>query len=70
MSEDKDSTPTSLLMDCLEDFGVSEPTHVIVIYINEAGDLCWRSTSTSFTQKIGMLELTRYFMLNGMIERK
>ena len=36
---DPTRTPTKVLLDCLEDFGRSEPLEVVVCWINEAGDL-------------------------------
>jgi hypothetical protein len=35
----------------------------MVIYINEAGELCWQSTSVHLAQRVGMLELAKHWML-------
>jgi hypothetical protein len=36
----QERTPTETLLSRLEDFGVSEPVSVLVIYTNQHGDLC------------------------------
>ncbi len=61
--EPKETTPSELLMECLERFGACEPLQALVIYTDEAGNICWNSTTTSRSQQIGMLELTRWFIL-------
>ena len=33
-------SPTETLLKCLEDFGESEPTKAIVVYVNVDGDIC------------------------------
>lgn len=63
-TEYKQRTPTELLMNCLEDFGESEPIHAIVIYTNSAGDLCWQSTSNQLSNRVGMLECAKHYMLD------
>lgn len=53
-------TPTETLVKCLEDFGESEPTKVIVVYLNVDGDICWSMSGPyHYTQVIGMLECVK-----------
>lgn len=60
----KNATPTQLLVSCLEDFGTSEPTTVLVIYINEKGELCWQSTPAHLAVRVGMVEMCKHFLLS------
>ena len=53
-------TCTQTLVDCLEEFGKSEAKRVLVIYINEADEICWSTNGRySFVQVLGMLECVR-----------
>jgi hypothetical protein len=62
-------TPTGTLMRCLEDFGESEPARVLVIYTNEAGDLCYSSSGPfSYTHIIGMLECVKAQVLEKFLK--
>ncbi len=63
MSNELELTPSALLMECLERFGACEPICALVIYTDEAGNICWNSTTTSRSQQVGMLELTKEFIL-------
>ncbi len=64
MSDEPELTPSQLLMECLERFGACEPICAIVIYTDEAGNICWNSTTTSRSQQVGMLELTKLFIVD------
>lgn len=59
-------TPSQLLISCMEDFGRSEPTVAIVVYLNQAGDICWRSSTDHTTTCIGMLELTKVLIIEKL----
>lgn len=56
-------TATETLVACMEEFGVSEPKDCLVIYTNEAGDLCWSTTTDSTVVKFGLLEACKQFMI-------
>jgi len=68
--EDLDSrTPTQTLMDCLEDFGKSEPTRVLVIYTNEDHEIAWPTNGTySYTHLVGMIECVKARLLAGFLK--
>jgi hypothetical protein len=52
--------PTETLVSCLEEFGESEPERVLVIWVNEAGDLCWSTNGPyKHTHIIGMLDCVK-----------
>ena len=62
-------SPTATLVNCLEEFGVSEPKKVLVIWTNEAGDLCWSESGPShFCQNIGMLECVKARFMANFLE--
>ena len=62
--------PTETLIHCMEEFGRAEPKKLLVIWTDEAGDLCWSESGPShYCQNIGMLNcvLAKYmqkFMAN------
>ena len=70
MADDpKPRTPTETLMACLTRFGEAEPTRVMVMWTDEAGDLCWSlSGSRSYTAMIGMLECARAALMKEFLE--
>lgn len=62
-------SPTETLVKCLEDFGISEPSKVIVVYTNEAGDLCWSvSGPYNYTHVIGMLECVKAKIMEKFLQ--
>lgn len=62
-------TPTDTLMKCMEEFGDAEPQRVIVVWTNDAGDLCWSvSGPYNFTHIIGMLECAKAKVMEKFIE--
>ncbi len=62
-------SPTETLVKCLEDFGDSEPQRVIVVYVNEAGDLCWSASGPyNFTHVVGMLECVKAKVLEKFLQ--
>lgn len=63
-------TATETLVSVMEDFGDAEPKECIVIYTNEAGDLCWSTTSDSMTIKLGLLEACKQFIIAGIDRSK
>ena len=62
-------SPTETLLHALEDFGASEPTRAMVLWVNEAGDLVWMvSGPSSFTHVIGMLECCKAKVMEKFLE--
>jgi hypothetical protein len=59
-------TASEALIHVMEDFGESEPKDVLVIYTNQAGDLCWSSSTDSQTIKFGLLEMCKQSMIKAM----
>lgn len=57
----KRRTPSEVLIDCLEDFGLDEPTEVLVIYKTQHGDLAWQSNQLQHSNLVGMLEMTKFW---------
>lgn len=52
-----------MLMDCMEEFGQIEPVQAIIIWTDEAGDLVWRATTNQLSQRIGLLECAKHYIL-------
>jgi hypothetical protein len=52
----------------MEDFSGSEPKTAMVVWLNEAGDLCWSATTDSFSARIGMLELAKQILIRKCFE--
>ena len=62
-------SPTETLLKCLEDFGESEPTKAIVVYVNVDGDICWSvSGPYNFTHVIGMLECVKAKIMEKFLQ--
>ncbi len=62
-------TPTSTLLNCMESFGESEPTRLLVIWVDESGNLRWSASQPySITHAIGMLETLKAWMLKGFCD--
>lgn len=61
-------TATETLLSCMEDFGESEPKECMVIYTNENGDMCFSSTTDSLVIKLGLLELSKQYILKKIAE--
>ncbi len=57
---------TETLVAVMEEFSASEPKECIVIYTNEAGELCWSSTSDSMVTKLGLVECCRQYLIAKM----
>jgi len=64
----KTRTPTELVMHVLEDFGECEAKEAIVIWTDRSGGLNWSATTDSLTARIGMIELTKAYMLRRLPE--
>ena len=65
----EERSPTETLVRCLEDFGESEPTKCIVIYLNVDGDLCWSvSGPYHYTQIIGMLDCVQAKIMDKFLQ--
>jgi len=57
------STPSEVLMKCLEDFGQDEPEEVVVVYRTSGGELVWASNALSHTHFMGLLEMAKFWYL-------
>lgn len=66
---DKNRTPSETLMHCLEDFGIDEPTKVVVLYLTQGGDICWsESGPKTFSLTVGMLECVKAIYTKKFME--
>jgi len=62
-------SPSETLMDCLAEFGESEPTKVLVIWTDEAGDINWNTSSPrSLTGMIGMLHCVEAAFMQDFLD--
>ena len=62
------ATPTATMLRCLEAFGDSEPTRLLVVWIDESGNLHWSASEPySTTHAIGMIETLKAFLLHQFI---
>lgn len=52
-------TATETVMSALETFGEAEPTECMVIWTDEAGDICWSANTDSQVVRLGMIEFVR-----------
>jgi hypothetical protein len=68
--EVKTRTPTDTLMECLESFGEDEPVNVIVVYTTKNGDIAWHTSSSTFSQKLGLLEAAKFWVQENMREER
>jgi hypothetical protein len=66
MSEQDQRTPSETVMGAMEAFGECEPKRVILIWVDEGGDLCWsRSAPMGHSEIVGMLECVKAVVLDG-----
>lgn len=63
-------SPSQILIETLEDFSRSEPTHLLILYINEQGDLVYRSNIDSVTIRIGLCETAKSFFISDMNHKR
>lgn len=63
--EVKTRTPTDTLVSAMESFGEDEPKNVIVVFTSKAGDLLWLSSTSTTSEKVGMLETAKFWVLEG-----
>jgi len=47
----------------MEEFSKSEPVDVMIVWTDESGDLCWSSSSSHLSTRIGMLECAKQYIL-------
>jgi hypothetical protein len=47
-------TPTETLMSAMEQFSEAEPKDCLIIWTDEAGDVCWSSSTDALTARIGL----------------
>jgi hypothetical protein len=64
--EVKERTPTETLMEALSSFGEDEPVNCMVIYTTQRGDICWHSSNSSFTTKLGLVEAVKFYVQEAM----
>lgn len=62
-TNNKARTATETLVAVMEEFGQSEPKDVLVIYTNEAGELCWSCSTDAVSVKLGLLEACKQFII-------
>lgn len=62
---EKKETASEVVIKALEDFGISEPETVLILFTNEAGNICCRSNTDSTCMKVGMLRYAERILLNG-----
>lgn len=60
----KRSTGTDILIKCLEDFSSAEATSILVIFIDEQGQVNYRSNAGR-AEAVGMLETIKHFLLHA-----
>jgi ATP-dependent Clp protease adapter protein ClpS len=57
-------SPTETLLKALEEFGVDEPTEVIVVFSTQGGDICTMCSTDVVSTKVGLLETAKWWQLN------
>jgi hypothetical protein len=57
-------SPSETMMHCMEEFSKSEPVDVMIVWTDESGDLCWSSSSSHLSTRIGMLECAKQYILD------
>lgn len=65
----KDLSPTEVLIDCMEKFGVCEPKKVLVLTLDENNLLRWESNGLLDHEKIGMMEMVKYALMRGVFQQ-
>lgn len=59
----EDNSATGVLIKAMEEFGQSEPTSVLVIFVCEDGCIKYSSNIDSTAMKLGMLDMTRELIM-------
>lgn len=55
------TSPSQVLIDCLEDFNQDEPTEIVVIYKTQKGDLVFASNHLQNSNLVGLLEMAKFW---------
>lgn len=55
------TSPSQVLIDCLEDFNQDEPTEIVVIYKTQKGDLVFSSNHLQNSNLVGLLEMAKFW---------
>lgn len=66
MSEEKDVTPTDLLIEVAEDGDNIED--ILILYTGKDGMMYWKSNRVGLTKRVGLCESAKYFMLRNSQE--
>lgn len=70
LEEEDRQNPTEFLMKVMEDFGLSEPVKVVVIFTAEDGSLQVSTNRIDRTSVIGMLVQAQQLILNDWMLNK
>ena len=65
----KDS-PTQLLIEALEQFGQAEPSHVLVIFLSDDGNIHYKSNFDGTCMKLGMIDTVKEIVLRRAFQRE
>ena len=63
MKNEIKTSPTQMLMDCMDEFSKVEPVDAIIVWTDEEGDLVWRATTNQLSKKVGLLECAKTYIL-------
>jgi len=66
----KNCTPSEMLIEALEKFGEDEPHEAVLVYLNESGEIVWKSTTPHRTRTIGMLALVQNLICYDITSQK
>jgi hypothetical protein len=66
-NEDKIPSCTDILIQALEDFGIAEPTSLVLLYTNKDGELVI-TRNASHTQTIGLCEYGKECAIRRIFE--
>ena len=64
-----DNSATHVLIRTMEEFGQSEPTAVLVIFVCEDGSVKYSSNIDGAMMKLGMLEFAKALVLNRVFSQ-
>jgi len=68
--QDGGRSPTETLVYALEEFGKAEPLDVLVIWIDENGEICWSQSTRSRAIALGMLEMVREIAVHDIVKER
>lgn len=64
----ENSSPSQVLIETLEKFQESEPTKILIIFVNEAGKINWNSNLNRVHDTLGLLETIKMLLLKRMFQ--